>query len=372
MTDAQPRPARAATGDTVEQPPQPLRNDTRQVGGRFLTEVTSRLGRSPGPVAVQRRSFVDRPHDAYTDVEWIARVVVRNLQWSRTQGVRRLVEEHELHPARRSAALVRQAQWRWVHSVAPGEARPVFLVGVPRSGTNMIARGLAASPAFEVHNEGDRAAFHRYRLRSDQVVRDIVERSRHQFVVFKPLLDIDRTRTLLELRTATGPRVLWVHRDVDRRMSSALVKFGPQATLAFRDIVAGRGERHWQARGLSPTSLELLHSMDWNQATAADGAAMVWLVKNELLFELGLDQRPDVLPFSYEDAVRRSDRMMQLVCRFLGATWQPRMSKGMESRNRGTSPRLAINPRIRDRCDAMAERLDVATTAAVARLEGGT
>ena len=39
---------------------------------------------------------------------------------------------------------------------AAGLATPVYLVGLQRSGTNMLARGLDIAPEFEVHNENDR------------------------------------------------------------------------------------------------------------------------------------------------------------------------------------------------------------------------
>ena len=47
--------------------------------------------------------------------------------------------------------------------------RPVYLVGLQRSGTNMLARGLDIAPEFEVHNENDRAVFDHYLLRDDDV-----------------------------------------------------------------------------------------------------------------------------------------------------------------------------------------------------------
>ena len=50
-------------------------------------------------------------------------------------------------------------RWRRAHPQAAGRATPVYLVGLQRSGTNMLARGLDTAPEFEVHNENDRAAF---------------------------------------------------------------------------------------------------------------------------------------------------------------------------------------------------------------------
>jgi hypothetical protein len=298
----------------------------------------------------------------------LVRTGVRNLQWARTEGVRRLVEEHELHPIRRSVTAAQKARWRRSHPVPPGEAVAVFLTGVPRSGTNMIVRGLAALPDFEVHNEGDRSAFHRYRLRPNPVVRDLVVRSGHRFVLFKPLLDCHRIPGLLDgLGTAVQPKAVWAYRDFDGRVRSALSKFGPAAINALREIAAGAGSNWWQAQGLSEESLELIRSVDWERAQPADGAALVWYVKNRLFFEMGLDRRPDVLPVSYNALVRAPTATMQTLCGFLGIGWETKVSSHIDRRGDRRRDPVLLDPRIRACCEVLTAQLDAATTAAAER-----
>lgn len=295
-------------------------------------------------------------------------MVRRNVAWLRTQGVRQLIEEHELHPARNAVSAFRKARWRRRHGVRPGSAAPVFLFGLPRSGTNMMVRGFDVAPEFEVYNDGDRRAFHRHRLREDDIVRDLVLRSRHRYVLFKPFLDNHRILALLdELGTPVPPRILWAYRDVDGRARSALRKFGPAATNALREIAAGRGSHHWQARGLSDHSLELIRGVDWSRAGPADGAALLWYVVNRQLFELGLDRRDDVLPVSYDTMVRAPEATMRGVCRFLGLRWDPALVAEVDQRSRVPREPLPIDPRIRDLCASLASRLDEAAERAVGR-----
>jgi hypothetical protein len=314
------------------------------------------------------RRFLERPPESYSGVQWLVRTGVRNLQWARAEGVRRLVEEHELHPIRRSVTAAQKARWRRSHPVAPGEAVAVFLTGVPRSGTNMIVRGLAALPEFEVHNEGDRAAFHRYRLRPNPVVRALVVRSRHRFVLFKPLLDLHRIPGLLDgLDTAAQPKAVWAYRDFDGRVRSALSKFGPTASNALRDIAHGTGSNWWQAEGLSEESLQLIRSIDWERAQPADGAALVWYVKNRLFFERGLDRRPDVLPVSYNALVREPAAIMQRICEFVGVGWDTKVSSHIDRRADRRRDRIPLHPRIRACCEVLTAQLDEATAAAAER-----
>jgi hypothetical protein len=299
-------------------------------------------------------------------------VVARNVRWARTQGIRSLIEEHELHPVGRAITATRKARWRRDHGVAPGDAIPVFLFGLPRSGTNMMVRGLDVSPQFEVYNDGDGAAFHRHRLCGDETVRRLVSESRHRFVLFKPILDGHRIVELLDdLGTARPPKALWAYRDVDGRARSALKKFGPAAFIALRDIAAGTGEQRWQAQGLSEESLDLIRGVDWQRASAADGAALLWYVHNRRFFELGLDTRRDVLPVSYDAMVRAPERSMRTVCRFLGIPWDPGLAARIDDRSLSRRERLALDPRIRSLCEDLAGQLDAATEAASARLDDG-
>jgi hypothetical protein len=152
-----------------------------------------------------------------------ARRARRHLRWGRTEGFSRLVEEDELNPVTR--ARVAAAKWRWrrSHPRAPGLATPVYLVGLQRSGTNMIARGLDVAPEFEVHNENDRAVFDHFLLRDDAVVRRVVKASPHDYVLLKPLCDSHRVDHLLDsLGTASPGRAIWAYRDVDGRARSAV------------------------------------------------------------------------------------------------------------------------------------------------------
>jgi len=105
----------------------------------------------------------------------------RHWRWGRQQGFGRLIEEDQLNPVTRLRLASSKRRWRRQHHVAPN-AVPVYLIGLQRSGTNMVARGLEEAPEFEVRNENDRAAFERFQLRPDPVIRDLVARSGPRFV----------------------------------------------------------------------------------------------------------------------------------------------------------------------------------------------
>ncbi len=298
------------------------------------------------------------------DLRWRWTRVRRHLRWAREQGVRRLVEEDGLDPVERLSLAVRKARWRRTHDHRPN-AVPVFLLGAQRSGTNMVVRGLERSPEFEVHNENDPAAFVRFRLRPLPEIRALVERSRHAYVLFKPLCDSHRAVELLEeLGTPSPGKVLWVYRGFEARVRSSLAKFGDANLRALRRIAAGHGEGMWQAGGLGEEHLALIRELDPGRMTPASASALFWYLRNSLFFDLGLDRREDVLLVSYDAMVADPERAMRRVTGFLGMPYVPELVAHVERRASPGRASLEIDPRIRARCEELLARLDGAAEGA--------
>lgn len=298
--------------------------------------------------------------------EYVALRVRRHLVWARTEGVASLVEEKRLNVAERARVAYAKGRWRHRHGVAPGTATPVFVVGLQRSGTNMLLRGLDCAPEFEVHNESDRRVFRRYRLRSEEVVRDTIRASRHRYVLFKPLCDSHRAPELLALRGLAAGKAIWIYRDVDDRARSTIAKFGDSDLQAMRRVAAGDGDRVWQGQRLSDETLRRLRAFRYDTMTRETAAALLWYARNSLFFDLGLDRRPDVLLVCYDLLVAEPERVGRELCRFLGLPWRPELFAHVQRRHPSRRP-LPIDPAARELCDAMGARLDRAATASAPR-----
>jgi hypothetical protein len=247
--------------------------------------------------------------------------VGRHVRWARADGVGRLVEEDNLDPRARLAAAAARRRWRRDNPRAEGEATALLVVGVQRSGTNMVLRGLERSGEFEVHNENDRALFSRYLLRDDAAVRAAVNASRQRFVLLKPLCDSHRTPELLDALTIKAPaKALWIYRGAAGRARSAVAKFGDANRNILRDIAAGRAQDSWQAQRISATNRDVIASFDYDALDAVSAAALFWYVRNSLYFDLGLDQRADVLLVSYDRFVADPVATMARMAAFLDIT----------------------------------------------------
>jgi hypothetical protein len=282
----------------------------------------------------------------------------RHWEWGRSDGFLRLVEEDELNPLLRLSNLMRRWWWRRTHHVEPETAMPVFLVGVQRSGTNMIVHGLQRCPEFEVYNENHPRAFTSFRLRSRETIASIVESSRHSHVLFKPLIDSHSIDGLLDdLPVRTSGRALWVYRNVDDRVRSSIAKFGDANLRALADIASDTDGGRWEAEGLSDEARALVRSFDYRRLEAASASALFWYLRNSFYFELGLDRRSDVLLVSYDAFVHDAEAEMQVICRFLAFPWRPTLVAHVREPGLPKPP-LPLEPRIRELCEGLAGRLD--------------
>lgn len=296
-------------------------------------------------------------------LSYTARRIARHIRWARTEGIGRLIEEDRLDPRERVATAWRKYRWRSRHGVQPGRATPVYVVGLQRSGTNMLMRGFDVAPYTEVRNENDRTLFDRFRLRSDEVLRDVVRSSRHRVVLIKPLCDSHDVGRLLDLPGMAPGRAIWVVREVDARARSEVSKFGGSNLDALRTIAAGHAPRIWQGGGLRPEDVELVRSFDLDALGPEGGAMLFWYLRNSLYFTLGLDRRPDVLLSSYDAFVADPQSAMRRLCRHLGVPYDAALIAHVERRDSHGSRELSVNPRLRGLCDDLRGRLEASMSA---------
>lgn len=311
------------------------------------------------------------PEDS-TPARRLAARAGRHVTWLRRDGLGRMVEEDGLDPRDRARSAWESWRWRRTHPRPPGAARVAFIVGVQRSGTNMVLRGIEQDPSVEVRNENDKTTFDRFQLRDSRAVREVVSSSRHDLVLFKPLCDSHRTADLLaEFGTEQRPaRAVWIYRGVDDRVRSAVRKFGDVNRQVLTEIAESGGGSRWQAQRLSPESLDLIRSVRPAQLSPESAAALFWLVRNRLYFEQGLHGRSDVHLVGYEQTTRDPEGEVGALAQFLGLAYSPRLVAHIDRRSDVRRPPLELEARIRAACTALEAQLAAASESSRRRVTG--
>ena len=281
----------------------------------------------------------------------------RHVRWWRHEGLGRVLEEKDVRPGRLGEARARR-RWRREHADRTEPARPVWVVGLQRSGTNMVMRVLAAMPEVDVCNEDDRRAFDRYRLRDDAVVADVIRRTGHAVVALKPLCDSHRVLELLDgVHVGAPGRAVWVYRSLDGRVRSATSRFGDHARRALADVAAGVGT-HWQGEGLPDDTVATLAGIDWSTASPATAQAALWWARNKLVVDLGLADRPDVLVVSYDRLVVDPAAEVDRLVRFIGCDPRPSLAAGIAARRPSDLVVPDVDPAVRALAGPVAATLD--------------
>lgn len=293
--------------------------------------------------------------------------VRQNWRWGRTHGWADLVEEHDVDPAVRARRALRKIRWRLTAGLGDGDPTAVFLFGAQRSGTNMIVHGLDEAPEFRVYNEGHRHAFDNFRLRPLPTIEALIDRSRAEYVLFKPLCDSHRAVEILD-RFGPRTRAIWAYREVDGRVRSALAKFGDSNLRVLRAYAAGEANQAWQVQGMSPESANFVRSLDLEGLSAESGAALFWYVRNSLYFEMSLDERKNAMLVSYDEFLVRPDETARALCAFLGVGFRAGFIAHLKPRPPAWKQPLSIDDRVRERCTELQERMDRARERQVSTL----
>jgi hypothetical protein len=257
----------------------------------------------------------------------------------------------------RAGVAVRRFGRGLVSDVAPG-ALPLFIIGAQRSGTEVLVEALRKSPLVKVYNEHQNSvAFRAFSLRSDDVVRNLVVKSRCRCVAFKALNDSHRIVHLLEhLGTPAHGRAIWIYRSVEARVRSAVARFGDDELRILRRIADG-SLIGWE-RYLSEKKVELVHSFDYDDMTPESAAALYWYLRNSLFFELDLGQREDVLLASYEAIVAEPAHALKDICAFLGVPCSARLHDHIAPRPMPIERPLEIDGQLGRLCAELYERLE--------------
>jgi hypothetical protein len=261
------------------------------------------------------------------------------------------------HDARSLPLRIRHALWR--HGKALRQrvlprpvAQHVFVAGMQRSGTNLLMDVLDASLATQVFHETDPRAFARYQMRDLAVIRQLAQASPAPVFVIKALCELDRIRALMD--TFSPAKTLWMVRDWRDSARSAVKSFGnfvPQ----WQRLAHGDAD-DWRGRGMSPATRELLTALYRQDASEAEGAAIMWFYRNVLFFEQLLAADPRVRLVFYEDLVRDPAREVSALYDFVGLPVSAGIAGRIHARSVKHRAPADISPEVASLCDELLAR----------------
>jgi hypothetical protein len=208
----------------------------------------------------------------------------------------------------------------WKRAVQPlrnprRRSRAAFVVGSPRSGTDLLCAKLDASLDVCLLNEDNAAAFENWRLRELDVIRRLVDQSWAKVVLLKPIVETYRVRELLDhFENSTA---VFIARNPHDTINSLVAFAGeslrrPVAKWVDTDF---EGVASWKVPEEIRRTAARLHS---SIKSAYDAAGVFWYVYNAAFLGLRLHADRRVTLTLYRDIVRDTKTEIHRLCRKVG------------------------------------------------------
>lgn len=248
----------------------------------------------------------------------------------------------------------------WKHlrnSIRPrrGTAVPVLIFGEQRSGTNMLLRCFGRCPSTAMYNETDDDAFVDYELREPAVIRELVARSPASHVVLKPTADGNRADAIMD--QLPGSLAVWIYRDYRDVIGSALAQFR-ETSIEYLTKVANRSPKaRWRLINVSDADLAQISGFLQRGISEQSARALIWAIRNNFYFRLGMNRRPTVLLLNYEELVRDPISVVSSAYQFVGLEFRESYTRGIFSTSAGRRASPKIDPEIERLCMDVLGRL---------------
>ena len=174
--------------------------------------------------------------------------------------------------------------------------------------------------------------------------------------MLKPTADGNRASEIME--QLPGARAIWIYRDYRDAISSALVLFR-ETSLEYLANVANRSPAsRWRSINITDDDVAIIQQHLRRGISEQSARALIWAIRNEFFFRLGLDRRADVLLLNYEDLVRDSATVVSSAYQFVGLEFDEKYTRNVFATSIGRRPTPEIDPEIERLCADVLRRLD--------------
>jgi Sulfotransferase domain len=260
---------------------------------------------------------------------------------------------------RRQALRARNRAYGAVRTSPPAERRTIIVLGCQRSGTTVMldvfdedVRTSSFGEFSAVSGVGEGGI----RLRPLPEVQAEIDRRPAQITVLKPLVESQHApRLLAGLPNASA---LWMFRGYESVAVSSVSYFGRDNAERDLRLLLTNEPPNWRGEVVPDSVRSVVEERYDADMSPYDAAALFWWARNHLFFDLGLDERPDVLLCEYEALVAAPRQVMRSVYEFCGVAPPGRdTTKRIHSNARDRGASSAISSDVKALCEELHARL---------------
>lgn len=237
----------------------------------------------------------------------------------------------------------------------------LFIIGCQRSGTTLLTDIFEKDFQTTVYGEYSRVSGRQFsrqiRLKPLDQVKRIIDSEKVPLVVLKPLVETQSATKLLNY--FEGSRAVWMYRNCKDVVSSNLKHWGMNNGINNLRAIVRNEPDNWRAENVSEDTKDIVLKHFSENMNPYDAAALFWLARNRLFFELKLDRHPAVKMCKYEDLVTRPESVMRGIYSFLGCPYPAEpITDEVHGESQKKGQDVQLSPEIEQMCKAMLEGLD--------------
>jgi len=223
----------------------------------------------------------------------------------------------------------------------------------------MVASVFDRSAECECYYESDPEAFDHFVLRGQDVVTHLVRKSRAEVVLFKSILNSQNARALLD--SYEGSKAIWLFRPYPDVVNSNLKRFKSH----FKDLdemLNAPDMAGWRVENVPGDDIELIRKYHGRAVSDASARALLWYLRNRLLFHQQLDVDSRVLIANYDNIVTNPKESFARIFSFFDLQFRPQYVSGVQATSVRRDPAPDIDPEITELCENMFSRLRAIAT----------
>ncbi len=236
----------------------------------------------------------------------------------------------------------------------PGKLhRHIFVVGVQRSGTNMVMEIFDRSMECTVFHDHDPRANDNYIQRDTDTLKQLSDAANSEFVVFKPMTELHKLDIFLaEMAPAQG---IWLYRNVEDVVNSHL-KLWTGMPDFLRIFIKDRQNNDWRGGGISDENYAFLQQHITDDLNNASAIALFWFYRNAQFFEHQYFSNPNIHIVNYDDYVTDPQRHFRKLINTLGLKTKPYMTRHIHAKSIRKNAKPPIDGKIMDLCRILDQR----------------
>ncbi len=196
----------------------------------------------------------------------------------------------------------------------------LFITGCQRSGTTLALRIFERDLDAKIYGEFSELSSddlqNKIRLNPLNSVKEVIDRDKVSLVALKPLVETQNLLKLLDY--FQGSKALWMYRHYKDAAFSNLACFGIRTGINNLRPIVENESQNWRAENISENTRRIVLNHFSEDMNPYDAAALFWFVRNNLFFELNLDDNPNVIMCRYVDLVTSPLRIMKGIYEFIG------------------------------------------------------